>query len=35
MDDIGNPVRNGQWVWLEIHKFPQKFINFKFFPQKL
>ena len=23
MDNIGNPVRNAQWVWLEIHKYPQ------------
>ena len=28
MEDIGNPVRNAQWVWLEIHKFPQNFVNF-------
>ena len=28
MDDIGNPVRNAQWVWLEIHKCPQNFVNF-------
>ena len=25
MDDIGNPVENGWWAWLEIHEFPQKF----------
>ena len=28
MDDIGNPVRNAQWVWQEIHKFPQNFVTF-------
>ena len=28
MDDIGNPVRNAQWLWLEIHKYPQNFVNF-------
>ena len=28
MDDIENPARNAQWVWLEIHKFPKNFPNF-------
>ena len=28
MDDTGNHVRNAQWVWLEIHKFLQNFVNF-------
>ena len=28
MDDIGNPVGNAQWAWLEIHKFLQNFVNF-------
>ena len=28
MDDIGNPVGNAQWAWLEIHEFPQNFVNF-------
>ena len=27
MDDIGNPVRNAQWVWLEVDKFLQSFVN--------
>ena len=28
MDEIGNPLRNAQWVWLEIQKFPPNFVNF-------
>ena len=28
MDDIGNPVRNVQWVWLEIHIYLQNFVKF-------
>ena len=33
-DDVGNPVRNAQWVWLEIHKFPQNFVNFNWNSRK-
>ena len=34
MDDIGNPVGNAQWVWLEIRKFPQIFMNFNWNSRK-
>ena len=34
MDNIGNPVRNVQWVWPEIHKFPTNFVNFNWNSRK-
>ena len=34
MDDTRNPVRNALWVWLEIHKFLQNFVNFNWKSRK-
>ena len=33
MDDIENPVAIAQWVWLEIHEFPQNFVFVNFWPE--